>query len=188
MGVANQGYSLLELLIVLTVSTVVISGLLYSLNYIQFLSHDMSLRCDRDVNLWIAPLLFVQWVAGVGNQRWSRMWEGVEFVDGISRFKSDIEGPGGFPDGLLLDSYEEIALDQRGDSLSMRSGAGYFQPVLRGIASFEVERVREDLLLLRWSGQTNHALKTTGTEEQRSAEMKIYLWNYRENLFEEEDH
>jgi hypothetical protein len=176
---------LLELLIVLAISTLLISNLMLAMNYLQLLSHDISLRCDRDRNLWIAPLLLVQWVAGAGNQHWNQKWNGVEIAGSVAHFRSDMEGPSGFPDSQLSDSYEDIALDQRGDSLAMKSGLGFFQPVLQRILSFETERLRDDLILLKWSGRTDHPLKTSGTVEAQSVVMKVHLWNYRENLFEE---
>ena len=184
----SNGYSLLELLVVLTISTILISALILSFNYVQILAHDISLLTDRNGNLWIAPLLLVQWIAGVGNNRWNLEWDGMIVIEGMSLFKSDTDGKGGFPDQELSSSYEDIALRHREEVLSMRSGEGSFQPVLRSISSFETERLAGDLLLLKLSGRTDHPLKTTGEQNLESVEMKIHLWNYRENLFPEGSH
>ena len=158
-----------------------------TLNYVQILSYDFSQRCDRDSNLWIAPLLLTEWAAAAGNNRWSHPWVGIEVDGGSVCLRSDIDGHGGFPDNDLSESYEDIALEQRNESLAIRSGAGSFQPVIRNIISFESERHKDDLLILRWSGRTDQRLKTTGAEESDSVEMNIHLANYCVSLFSREE-
>ena len=172
----------------MSISTILISSLLLACNYVQILAHDISQRVDRDTNLWIAPSLLLQWIAAAGNNRWDHEWDGFTIVEGMAFVKSDIDGSAGFPDHELSSSYEDIALSLREESLSIRSGSGFFQPVLRRILTFETERQGEDLLVLRWSGETDHTLKTTGARDLVSTEMKIHLWNYRENLFSEASH
>jgi len=179
----NSGYSLLELLVALSISTILTSALLLSLSHVQVLAHDMTLQTDRDANFRLVPLLLVQWIAAAGNNRWNADWEGVSIVDGTSYFKSDFDGSGGFPDDQLSSSYENIALCHRGGNLTIQSGGGFFQPVVRRISRFESERQEEDLVLLTWWGETDHPLKTTGDLAVTEAEMKIHLWNYRQNLF-----
>lgn len=184
----TKGYSLLELLLVLSISTILISALMLSFNYLQILTHDIGLRADRNGNSWVAPVLLVQWIAAAGNNRWSHQWQCVIVEAGTSIFKSDTDGKGGFPDQELSSSYEDIALEHRDEALSIRSGSGFFQPVLRGISSFEIKREAENQLLLKWSGRTDHLVKTTGKQDVELAEMKIHLWNYRNNLFSEAGH
>jgi prepilin-type N-terminal cleavage/methylation domain-containing protein len=181
-----KGYSLLELLVAISISSILISALMLSFNLIQTIAYDLHLQADRNGNLWITPLLILQWTAGAGNNRWSQGWDGVVQVDGITFFKADIDGKNGFPDQQLTSSFEDIALHHREKVLSIRSGSGFFQPVLRNMSSFEIDQVREDLLMIRWSGVTEHPLKITGEADLESAVMKLHLWNYRENLFLEE--
>ena len=183
---AVQGYSLLELLIVLSISTILVSALMLTFNYVQIVAYDLHLQADRNVNLWITPLLLLQWITGAGNNRWEQNWDGVSQVDEMSLFKSDTDGEDGFPDQELTSSFEDIALRHYEKSLSMRSGSGSFQPVLRSMLSFEVEIEREDLIVVAWSGVTDNPLKITGEPDTESAMMKLYLWNYRKNLFLED--
>lgn len=183
----ERGYSLMEMTMALAISATLMSSLMFSLNYVQILSHDFSLRSDRDGNLWIAPLLLIEWVAAAGNNRWGHPWVGVKVDGGSACFKSDIDGQGGFPDNDLSESYEDIALEQRSESLAIRSGAGSFQPVIRNIVTFESERRKDDLMILRWSGRTDQKLRTTGAEEPDSVEMNIHLSNYCVSLFSRED-
>lgn len=184
--VGSCGYSLLELLLVISISTILISALMLSSNYIQVIAYDLNLLADRNANFWITPLLLLQWTTGAGNNRWKQDWKGVALADELYFFKSDIDGESGFPDQQLTGSFENIALRHQEKVLSMRSGLGSFQPVIRSVFSFEIEKVREDLLVIRWSGVTENPLKTTAEPDLVLAMMKLRLWNYRENLFLEE--
>jgi len=183
----NNGYSLLELLVVLAISTVVIGALIYSCNQAQFLAHDIGLLTDRNVNSWIAPLLISQWTAGAGNNRWGHGWDGVVLSSETCYFKSDMDGSTGFPDQEVASSYESIGLRVNNGNLCIQSGSGSFQPFLRCFQSFEIEKHEEDLLLVRWTGLTKQALKAGGERVSSAGEMRVHLWNYRSNLFREFD-
>jgi hypothetical protein len=163
-----------------------ISALMLSSNYVQVVAYDLNMLADRNANFWITPLLLLQWTTGAGHHRWKQDWKGVVLVDDLYFFKSDMDGEDGFPDRQLTSSFEDIALRHREKTLSLRSGSGSFQPVLRSISSFDIENVSDDLLVIRWSGVTENPLKTTGEPALESAVMKLHLWNYRKNLFLEE--
>jgi len=181
----DNGFGLLELLLVLSISSILISGLFLCFVGIQNVAHDICLMADRNRNLWMAPPLFLQWTAAAGNNRWSQAWTGLDLeVEPVS-FRADIDGSGGFPDGELSSSYEEISFRLANGNLSVRSGAGSFQPVFRAISSFEVERLGESLVEFRWTSATLAPLQQTQQHDVTPASLKVHLWDYRTNLFEE---
>ena len=181
----NRGFGLYELLLVLSISGVLLSGLFLCFFRIQNVAHDICLMADRNRNLWMAPPLFLQWTAAAGNNRWNQAWTGLDIeVEPVS-FRADIDGSGGFPDGELSSSFEEISFRLVSGSLSVRSGSGSFQPVFRTISSFEVESVEESLVEFRWTAATVSPLQQTLRHDVDSAALKVHLWGYRTNLFEE---
>ena len=183
----NSGFSLVELLVVLAISTFLVGTLIYSCNQAQIVTHDISLLADRNVNSWIAPPLIAQWTAGAGNNRWEQEWDGVTLASETSYFKSDMDGNGGFPDEELASSYESIGLRVNKGNLCIQSGQGSFQPILRSFQSLNAEWKEEDLLIVKWISSTKWALKAGGESVPSSAEMCVHLWNYRPNLFMERD-
>jgi hypothetical protein len=140
---------------------------------------------DRNRNLWLAPALFLQWTAAAGNNRWGQTWTGLALDPEPISFRADIDGSGGFPDGELSSSYEEISFRLVDQNLSIRSGAGSFQPVFRTIDSFEANQLGESLLEFRWTAATAHPLRQTLQHDVTQAALKVHLWDYRLNLFEE---
>lgn len=181
----DRGFTLLELMVALLISSVLTSACFMVFNRFQLGIGDIRLLAERDQNLWIAPVLLVQWLAGAGNNRHGGDWEGVYLnFEGIT-IRGDIDGDQGFPDGLLDHSFEDISLRQSGESLVMRSGSGFYQPVLKNIDSLRGERVGPDLLAVHLGGSTSGNLAASGESSSDSFEVRVHLWNYRTSLFKE---
>jgi hypothetical protein len=85
---------------------------------------------ERDASLKLLPLLCSVWLASGGC---SIEPEAVAFpqLDG-NRIRSwaDLDGPDGFPDGDLDESFENIRVGVSGGSLTLQSGRGTAQPAL----------------------------------------------------------
>jgi prepilin-type N-terminal cleavage/methylation domain-containing protein len=181
----SKGFTLLELMGTLVISTVLLSALFLIFHRFQMQAGDMNLLAERDQNLRLVPAMLAQWIAVAGNNRWNQSWEGVSLDSSLITVRSDTNGNWGFPDGDLDESYEEISFRHRENNLVMRSGSGFFQPVLKNIETIEGEKVRPDALTVRLIGSTNQPLASTGMYSSEPFEVKIHLWNYRANLFRE---
>jgi Tfp pilus assembly protein PilW len=177
----SEGFTVLELMISVGLALILGSALFMSLRQVQLLAGDLEGLMDRDENLKLAPALLAQWISGAGNRKAIQPSSGIS-ADGVAlAARSDFDGPGGFPDGQLEGSYEDIALEQGSDSLRLRSGAGSPQPFLRRISQMEVSREGDDLISIGLTGSA--ALLSTETELEEIADLKFCLWNFRHNLF-----
>jgi hypothetical protein len=172
-------------MVTLLISTAFLSAVFLIFHRFQTQVGDMNLLAERNQNLRLVPAMLVQWAAAAGNNRWEQSWDGIHLDSAVITIRSDTDGDQGFPDGDLGESYEEIALRHREKNLVMRSGTGFFQPVLKNIEHIEGERLRPDQLTVRLIGSTEHSLASTGTYSLEPFEVRIHLWNYRSNLFRE---
>lgn len=181
----NSGATLVEALIALAVGAIVVLGFLAAMSPVQSLSWDLSALHDRDSTLCLGPPLLCKWTAGAGNNRPSQGSNWVRTEAGTLQVQSDTEGPTGFPDGKLLDTYESISIRHNGGDLQIKSGTGSFQPVFRNVTGFSPSITDPRLLSMTLTAQTDKTLiKTPSTQPKRVAFL-VYLWNYRPNLFEE---
>jgi prepilin-type N-terminal cleavage/methylation domain-containing protein len=177
----SKGFTVLELMIAVVLALVLGSALFMSLRQVQLLAGDLEGLMDRDENLKLAPALLAQWVSGAGNRRLVEAWPGIS-VDGAElACQSDFDGPEGFPDGKLAASYEDIRLEQGSDALRLRSGDGSPQPFLRRISEMSVSRKNDDLVSIGLTGSAS--LLSSDVEHLAIANLEIYLWNFRRNLF-----
>ncbi|MFB3141437.1 MAG: hypothetical protein ACE1Z2_01385, partial [Acidobacteriota bacterium] len=99
--------------------------------------------------------------------------------------KSDIDGPGGFPDSKLSSSFETLALLSSNSNLRVQSNGGTFQPLLKNIVDFKVDSKENGLLSIRLSAITDRPLSMTQEDFSESTELLFFLRNYRSNLFPE---
>lgn len=180
----SRGFSLIEVLIALCISSVALVAFFGAFSQFQAVNHDLSALHERNSNLSMAPLLLLKWMAGAGNNRWDQGWEGVSTDGRTVGALSDSEGPGGFPDQALNDTYEMIWVRDNGKDLQIKSKSGSYQPAVKNIARFEVDSDPPSLKF-RLEGATDSNLLTSRTAVESKLDLEVYLWNYRPNLFAE---
>ena len=180
----SDGFSLIEVLVSLGISSVALIAFLGAFDQFQIVNRDLTLLDERNSNLRLAPLLLTKWLTGAGNNRWKQKWHGLSTDGNTIDAQSDSEGPDGFPDKTLTESYETISVRHKGNDLQLKSKSGTFQPALKNVSRFEV---KSDLpfLTLRLRGVTDRPLMTSRAPLESELELDLYLWNYRANLFAE---
>ena len=177
-----------------SISIIVLAGFFSTIGVFQTGSSNLSLLLERDANLWLAPLLLSRWIIPAGNNRWNQSWSGVTIDTDRLELKSDIDGPGGFPDSKLSSSFEALALRSSNSNLRVQSNRGSFQPVIKNIVEFKCvtwpgsrgENSKESgLLSIRLKTVTDRPLSMTEEDLSVSTELLFFLRNYRSNLFPE---
>lgn len=181
----NSGFTLLELLVAVTLSLSLFLAVLALFQTFQVNTYNLELALERDENLWLAPLLLSRWVSPAGNNRWEESWEGFSTESGELRVNTDIDGPDGFPDGQLASSFEAIAVRGAATGLQLKSGKGSFQTLLKNISLLQLENQDLPLMRLRISARTERPLLNLNESLSSSTLAGFYLWNYRRNLFAE---
>jgi hypothetical protein len=179
-----DGYTLLETLWALLLSVALLAAFLGATDNIQRWGMELNQLLERDRNATLAPLLLTRWVYAAGNNRWAGNWPGWSLESGHLQVRSDLDGPGGFPDRALNESYEDISLRHSGADLQLKSGDGSFQPVLKNTSAFRPD-LSPPLVTLRLQMQTDQPLRSTGAPGTTEFQLDLYLWNYRPNLFPE---
>ncbi len=179
----NEGFSLLETMVVSTISIIVFAGFFSIFGQFQTWSSNLNLLLERDENLWLAPLLFSRWITPTGNNRWDSAWSGVTVQADSIELNSDIHGPGGFPDSQLSSSFEALVLRSSRFNLQVKSGTGSFQPVIKNIADFQVDSRDLPLISILLSTATDRPLLATQENLLQSTRFLFFLRNYRSNLF-----
>lgn len=179
----QRGGSLLELLVALLVGTIVTGGAFLCVNQFQRTADHLTALLDRDQSLVIAPLLLERWVAvaGCALQDSDR---GLTISGTVLQVGADIDGPDGFPDGLLESPFESIEIRSSRDALQLRSGDGSFQPVLNFVRSLDFAHETETLLRIRLKAASSLRL---GSIDPPAVERRfaVHLWNRRAELFKE---
>ena len=181
----SSGFSVLEMMIALTLGTVVLGALLAGLHQTQIWGGNLTLLMMRDANLHLAPLLFSRWISPAGNHSVSA--DAIEIQDGVLELRADLSGAQGFPDGRLDDPFESLSIRLREGRLQLRSGRGGFQPVLEPIESFQAYRETPVLLRLELTATTGTNLMGAGERAPESISLFLSLSNRRPNLFAQED-
>lgn len=180
----NKGATLIEALIALAIGSFLFVTFLAAVAPVQSLTWDLSALHDRDAALCLAPPLLCKWISGAGNQRTDRA-ACVRAEEGTLHLTSDTDGPSGFPDGDIDDSYESVSIRQNGSDLQLKVGAGSFQPVFRNISTFAIDTDDPRLLRLRLDGEIDKALIRVPSVGPKQMSFDVYLWNFRPSLFEE---
>ena len=184
-GVRNAGHTLVETMIASSISIIVLAGFFSTIGVFQTGSSNLSLLLERDANLWLAPLLLSRWIIPAGNNRWDQAWSGVTIDTDRLELKSDIDGPGGFPDSKLSSSFEALVLRSSNSNLRVQSNRGSFQPLIKNIVDFKVDSKESGLLSIRLSAVTDRPLSMIEKILPESTELLFFLRNYRSNLFPE---
>ncbi|MFB3141230.1 MAG: type II secretion system protein J [Acidobacteriota bacterium] len=184
-GVRNAGHTLVETMIASSISIIVLAGFFSTIGVFQTGSSNLSLLLERDANLWLAPLLLSRWIIPAGNNRWDQAWSGITMGTDHIELKSDIDGPGGFPDSKLTSSFETLALRSSSSNLRVLSNRGSFQPLIKNIVDFKVESKENGLLSIRLIAITDRPLSMIQESLLESVELLFFLRNYRSNLFPE---
>ena len=184
-GSYNAGHTLVETMIASSISIIVLAGFFSTIGVFQTGSSNLTLLLERDANLWLAPLLLSRWIIPAGNNRWDQTWSGVTIDTDRLELKSDIDGPGGFPDSDLSSNFEALALRSSNFDLRVRSNRGSFQPLIQNIVEFKVDSKENGLLSIRLKTVTDRPLSMSQEGLPESTELLFFLRNYRSNLFPE---
>ncbi len=178
-----SGFSVLELLLALSISVLLVTAFFSLTDRLQRLSSDLHQLLQRDENLLQAPLLLSRLLSAAGNGALQQGFAGIELTENVLSVRSDFTGPElGFPDGALESSFERVAFRQHLNHLQIRSGNGSFQPLLSGITALETELHGPNLLKVRLQARTSPLL-STGEQAGQRVELDFFLWNQRPNLF-----
>ncbi len=178
----SDGFSLLEALIALLISLTLLLSFLSLLDHMQTCMFNLDQFMARDRRLFFSPILLENWIAAAGNHRRTQD-DGLLATPGCLIIKSDVDGSAGMPDGALTASFESIAIRSNGRDLQVRSGHGSFQPVLKGISSFEAEDSALPVVTIRLSATSPSPLLRWAVPREEKARLLLFLWNYRPNLF-----
>ena len=182
----NRGFSLLEILISLLISSIVFLTLFSILDQFRNLSAHLSSLLERDANAWLAPLLLSRWLPAAGNNRWKGTWEGVSFEPNLIQLNSDIQGPEGFPDSQLNNSFERLSIRCAGANLQVKSGKGSFQPILKNILSLKADSTAMPLVCLYLEAVTDRTFPIFDKSRSELTQLCFLLRNYRSSLFPED--
>ena len=181
----NKGFSSLEMMMATLLSTLLFVGLFLIVGQFQMWCSSLNLLLERDLNLWLAPLVLSRWVTTAGNNRWNQAWSGVAAQTGLLELNSDVDGKSGFPDLELSSSFEALVLRSSNFNLQVKSGKGSFQPLLKNIAGFSVDTERMPLLSIGLKAVTDRPLPFLKERVSESVDLLFFLRNYRSNLFPE---
>ncbi|MEE8348449.1 MAG: hypothetical protein V3R94_02690 [Acidobacteriota bacterium] len=181
----NRGFSSLEMMVALMLSTLVFAGFFLFLGQFQKGSSDLGLLLERDSNLWLAPLLLSRWIAPTGNNRWDQPWPGVTVQPDLLELNSDSHGRDGFPDSQLDSSFEALQLRDSKSNLQIKSGHGSFQPVIKNVADLRFDSKRMPVITIRLEAATDRPPASFEGNLSHPVEFLVLLRNYRPNLFEE---
>ncbi len=182
----EKGAGLVEAMISMVIFLVVTLGALGLVDRFQSLAWNLNLLQEKEANITAAPLLLARWVLPAGNNRFASNRVGVSGDPKTLEIRSDIDGPSGFPDGTLAQSYEAIAIRRNGSDLQVKSDQGTFQPVLKNVSQLEF-RAELPVIEISIAGQVDRrtlAMSAPPVVDQTT--MRFYAWNYRRNLFAEE--
>lgn len=181
----NRGFSLIELLVALALSILLGLAMLTLIRQFVQWNANLGLLMDRDQRSRQGPLLLSRHLAAAGNNRWGGSWTGLRVAADELLLNADITGEEGFPDGRLADAFESVALRLRSGQLQIRSGRSGYQPLLKNVHEFAVERWSPPLLRLRLVLRTERRLGGVGADSLEPVPLDFHVWNYRRNWFEE---
>ncbi|HSR69546.1 MAG TPA: hypothetical protein VLU25_16545 [Acidobacteriota bacterium] len=184
-GGGQDGFSLLEALLALALGLVILSAFLAALQPMQTWASDLSRLAAGNGAVWTVPSLLAGWLAPAGNGRHQQGWPGVQVSNGILALQSDLEGAGSFPDGDLGEPFEFLRLRVQAGQLQVRSGRGFYQPVVQSVASMRVERRASNWLRLHLQPAQPGSLLGAAAPQEEAFFLDFALPNFRPNLFAE---
>lgn len=176
-----RGFSLIELLISLAVSTILMGILFTVCIEVEKLSTAIAVSVEEGTNIHLAPLLLGRWIKPAGMNIRGGPEGFLDIGKGELGIKSDTHGDRGFPDGDTDDSFEEIKFRVGSNELKIKSGKGNYQPFLQGITAMDVYPEGKGRLTLDLKGNQG------GLNNIRPAltGIRMLLWNNQSNLFPE---
>ena len=177
----KQGFSLVELMISLVVSTVILGALFTVCIKVQEMSTGISSCVEKRSNLHLAPILLSQWIKGAGMNIFESPENYLKISKGELGLRSDNKGNQGLPDGDTDDSFENISFRAYNKELKIKCLNGGYQPFLKGITGLEAALEERSLVTLNLSRQ--YDFLDSGLPG--SMETKLQLWNLKPNLFPE---
>lgn len=182
----ESGASLVEALLSMVIFLVVILGALGLVDRFQSLAWNLNLLQEKEANLSAAPLLLARWILPAGNNRFGANYIGISGDRDTLQVRSDFDGPLGFPDNSLSQSYESISLRRNGSDMQLKSGQGTYQPVLKNVSQLQFRTVDLPVLEVTLSGQVDRpTLGMAAPPIVDRTTARFYAWNYRKNLFAE---
>lgn len=181
-AIRTMGFSLIEILVSIIVSTVLVGILFTVCIRVEVLAGRISENLEQSTSLRMSPLLLNRWIKEAGMNLHDQGEEYLEADGGEVRVRSDSSGKDGLPDGDTDDSFEDIRIRAVKDELKIKSGKGGFQPCLRGISRLSASRRAQDLLALELESVGNRP----GIKRADRMMALFKLWNERPNLFPEE--
>jgi len=178
----SMGFSLVEILVSITVSTILLGILFTVCIRVENLTGRISEDLEKRTSLRMAPLLLSRWIKEAGMNLNVPGDEYLQAAGSEVRVKSDRTGNDGLPDGDTEDSFEDIRIRTINNELKIRSGNGTYQPFLRGISTLSASRQGRELLSLELESGENRA----GAGQTYRIKAMLRLWNDRPNLFPKE--
>ena len=181
-----SGVTLVETLLSMVIFLIVFVAALSLVDRFQSLAWNLSLLQEKEANLSAAPLLLARWILPAGNNRFQSNWIGVAGDAERLDIQSDIDGPLGFPDNSLTQSYESISVRRNGSDMQVKSNQGTFQPVLKNVSQLRFRLKDLPIIEVSLSGQVDRRtllMRTPPVVDQTS--VRFYAWNFRKNLFTE---
>ncbi len=181
-----SGVTLVETLLSMVIFLIAFVAAAGLVDRFQSLTWNLNLLQEKEANLSAAPLLLARWILPAGNNRFRSGGIGVGGDAGQLDIQSDIDGPLGFPDNTLTQSYESISVRRNGSDMQVRSNQGTFQPVLKNISQLQFGIEELPVIQVTLSGQVDRRtllMKTPPVIDQTT--VKFYAWNFRKNLFSE---
>jgi len=180
MNQETSGFTIIETMIALSLAGIVGSALLLMVVNLQKDVREMSLACERNENLRIVPLILSQTLQAAGcGVSYQRL--GLELLGEQISVRSDIDGPKGFPDRTLNQSYENLELRLNGSTLQLQSGEGSFQPLVLYVKKLTFDYRNQTDLKLEIEGEKRSIFNNEASNRYK---LRFFLWNYRRNLFE----
>ncbi len=117
---AEKGFTLIEILVAITCSTILFLALFSSFTSLLSWMGRLNDALERDENLDLVPLILAPLLTQAGNNRQAFSQSPVELQDGELIIRSDTSGTGPFPDGGLDDPFELLSFRQGADQLQTR--------------------------------------------------------------------
>jgi len=177
---ASKGVGLLEALIAATAGTVVLGACFLICNQFQEGSSLVQGLLVRTRSVWLVPILVDSWVSSAGSGSDEVLAHDVDAHPASLTARADLTGADGFPDGLLDDSFESVAVDVASRMLRLRSGAGVFQPALPHVGRLAVQQSLPPLLELEFEFEP---MAGPGSDSSaRKEQLALFLWNRDERL------
>jgi len=178
--------SLVETLLSMVIFLIVFVAAVGLVDRFQSLAWNLSLLQEKEANMSALPLLLARWILPAGNNRFQSNCVGVSGNSGRLDIQSDIDGPLGFPDNTLKQSYESISVRRNGSDMQVKSDQGTFQPVLKnvGLLQFRVQEL--PVIEVSMAGEVDRPIllmRSPPVADQTS--VKFYAWSFRKNLFAE---